>query len=252
MARAHGLFSALLVYQNGLADAIATQGGLLRIGLYAPRVGVGDLAGRLRQGFSTRPPWMDRIAPGNPVAQREAQRVDSTLAAMGITPRYLVAADTTTRPKLHMKANFFISPDVWNKLVLLPEWGPVVRAYIRYLGRAQGDPASRPSARDIPPDLMESQLALIRALEGVLSPDEKARSMAYFTIGSTNMDYRSMFLDGEVQVTMTGWNALPGLMDFIVLLGLCEWPATQEELDRLLPPPGGLTRSIASLLRNLL
>jgi hypothetical protein len=61
-----------------------------------------------------------------------------------------------------------------------------------------------------------------------------------------------MYLDGEVQITTTGWNTLPGLVDFFLLVGLTEWPQTQEELDRLLPPPGGMTRSLARLLRNLL
>jgi hypothetical protein len=252
MARAHGLFSTLLVFQNGLSDAIEARGGLFRIGFYAPKVGVGDLAGRIRQGISIREPWMDRLMPRNPEASREALRVDTTLAELGIERQYLVAGDTTAHPKLHMKANFFASGAVWAKLMALPEWGPVTRAYIRYVGRSQGDPASRPPATELPQDLRESNLRLVNALERTLTPEDKAKAIAYFTIGSVNMDYRSMFLDGEVMITMTGWNSLPGLMDFLILTGLCEWPTTQEHLDRLLPPPSGLTRSIASLLRNLL
>jgi hypothetical protein len=63
------------------------------------------------------------------------------------------------------------------------------------------------------------------------------------------MDYRSMVMDGEVQVTVTGWTTLAGLLDFAQLLGLSEWPETQGELDRLLPPVGGLKRKIANLGR---
>ena len=57
---------------------------------------------------------------------------------------------------------------------------------------------------------------------------------------------------GLFQLTMGGWNTLPGLIDFFLLVGLTRWPDTQEELDALLPPPGGMTNSLARLLRNLL
>ena len=58
-----------------------------------------------------------------------------------------------------------------------------------------------------------------------------------------------MVMDGEVQITMTGWNTLAGLIDFVLLAGLCEWVETLDELDALLPPPGGLTRSRANFMK---
>ena len=77
-------------------------------------------------------------------------------------------------------------------------------------------------------------------------PEEVAeRSMAYLTVGSTNMNYRSMVMDGEVQIAVTGWNTLTGLIDFLFIAGLSEW-------IELLPPPGGMTRSLANLIRMLL
>ena len=101
-------------------------------------------------------------------------------------------------------------------------------------------------------ELVRTYHLLAQALDSALSREDSQRSIAYFTVGSTNMNYRSMYLDGEVQITMTGWNTLPGLVDFFLLVGLTEWPDTQEKLDLLLPPPGGMTRSMARLLRNLL
>ena len=73
--------------------------------------------------------------------------------------------------------------------------------------------------------------------------------MAFFTVGSTNMDYRSMVMDGEVQITLGGWNSLAGLIDFLFIVGLCDWVETQEELDALLPPPSGMTRSMANFMK---
>jgi hypothetical protein len=63
------------------------------------------------------------------------------------------------------------------------------------------------------------------------------------------MDYRSMVMDGEVMVTIGGWQALYGFMDFMLLPGLCEWVETTGQLDALLPPPSGMVRGMAGLMR---
>ena len=55
--------------------------------------------------------------------------------------------------------------------------------------------------------------------------------------------------DGEVQVTLAGMRALNGVLDFLLLTGLCDWPETTEEIDELLPPPGWLKRRIASFVK---
>jgi hypothetical protein len=63
------------------------------------------------------------------------------------------------------------------------------------------------------------------------------------------MDYRSMVMDGEVMVTVTGWQALAGVLDFTLLNGLCEWVDDLDRLDELLPPPSGMTRKVANLMK---
>jgi len=50
-------------------------------------------------------------------------------------------------------------------------------------------------------------------------------------------------------VLVGGWQAIYGLIDFILLPGLCEWVETTEELDALLPPPSGFTRGLAGLMK---
>jgi len=50
-------------------------------------------------------------------------------------------------------------------------------------------------------------------------------------------------------VIMAGWQALYGFLDFLLLPGLCEWVDTTEELDALLPPPSGITRGMAGLMK---
>ena len=249
MARAHGLLGALIVLQNGLKQEIEAQGGLLKTGLYAPNVGVGDLAGRIRQGRTLDEPWLRDIYPSNPALRDAVDEMLPILEDVRVSPDYLVAADSTESPKLHLKANFFITPEAWDVLWSQPEWGPLGTEYLKYLARQEGPAETRPVGRDVPEALLKAVYDLSVAVEGRFTEDQIDRQFAYFTVGSTNMDYRSMVMDGEVQITMQGWSSLAGLIDFRFLVGLCEWVDTLEELDALLPPPSGMVRSMANFMK---
>ena len=252
MARAHGLMSALLVWRRELAEPLRAQGGMLRVGLYAPKVGVGDLVGRIRQGWMGRPAWMSGVNAPNPAVTAMLDSLPQMLAAAGYQATYLVGADSLARPKLHLKANSFAFVPGTDRMTAHPAWARVMREYVLYLAAQGAPPEQRRPAREAPAALAAAVLDLIRGVSAETPPEEFDRWISYFTVGSTNMDYRSMSLDGEVQVTMTHWNTLAGLMDFSIIEGLSEWPETQEELDRLLPPPSGLVRSLANLIRLLL
>jgi phosphatidylserine/phosphatidylglycerophosphate/cardiolipin synthase-like enzyme len=249
MARAHGLFSGVLVLKNGLEEQIEAEGGLLKVGLYAPRVGVGDLAGRIEQARTLTDPWLREIYVPNPALRSAVDSAMADLESANFSVDYLVASDTDESPKLHMKANYFITGEVWYTLMALPEWGPVFYEYLQYLALQTGPPEARPVGRDMPEELIASVADLAYALEARLTPEQAKANMAFFTVGSTNMDYRSMVMDGEVQITLGGWNSLAGLVDFLFIAGLCEWVDTQEELDALLPPPSGMTRSMANFMK---
>ncbi|HEX9166188.1 MAG TPA: hypothetical protein VF862_09775 [Gemmatimonadales bacterium] len=252
MARAHGLMSALLVWRRELAAPIRDRGGMLQVGLYAPKVRVGDLAGRIRTAWTGRPVWMADLTPDSPEASAVVDSLTDILTEAGYQDTYLTGADSLQQPKLHLKANLAISSPGWERLKGHPAWGRVVREYVLYLA-AQGGPLERRRpAQEAPGAFVAAVTDLIRAATAAVPEEELDRWISYFTVGSTNMDYRSMALDGEVQITMTHWNTLVGLLDFAVIDGLSEWPETQEELDRLLPPPSGLARSLANLLRILL
>ncbi|HEX5819697.1 MAG TPA: hypothetical protein VFY20_12495 [Gemmatimonadales bacterium] len=237
MARAHDLFSALIQFQQDLGGTMAAAGGMLKTGLYAPKVGVGDLVGRLQQGRAVQAPWADSLYPANPALDAVFDSAATLLA--GYRPRYLAGDDSVEAPKLHLKANLLLSGDAWEALLSRPEWARVVRTYLVHMAReSQLDARERGDARDRRPEIAEAVRDLARAVDAGAGPD--ARSVSYFTIGSANMDYRSMVMDGEVMLTVTRWNALSGMIDFLILDGLCEWVETQEALDGLLPPVGGM------------
>ena len=249
MARAHDLFAALIVMKNGLNEEIESRGGRLKTGLYAPNVGVGDLAGRIRQARDIEDPWLREIYVPNPAFKSAVDSIEHILEDAGYTGDYLITAESEEFPKLHMKANFFITGPIWYELMALPEWGPLMHQYYRYLALQMGPPEGRQAGRDVPEELIAAVHDLARALEAEITEEEAEHAMSFFTVGSVNMDYRSMVMDGEVQITMTGWGSLAGLIDFILIVGLTDWVDTLEELDALLPPPGGMTRTMANFMK---
>jgi hypothetical protein len=252
MARAHGLFSGMIVMKNALDAEIRSQGGIYKTGLYAPKVGVGDVEGRIRQAQTNSAPWLREVYPFNPSMRAAVDSVDTWLAEAGYQPNYLVNADSTEAPKLHMKANFFITGEAWDFVMQRPEWGPLLREYFQYLAYQTGPIGDRIPATQAPAPLREAALALALGVQADIPPEIGEHSFAYFTMGSTNLNYRSMVLDGEVEITITGWDTLSGLVDFLLIAGLSEWVEDLEHLDALLPPPGGMTRSIANLIKLLL
>ena len=213
---------------------------------------MGNIAGRFRQGLENSPPWTKQVYPENPAANAVIRNTAAILDSLGYEVKYLAGEEAEAKPKIHLKANFFASRTAWEAFLIRPELADVVREHIAYLARQAGgesEDGKAPDVRDVPDRLAANWLTVIKNLLRDLSPEEREELIYFFTVGSTNMDYRSMVMDGEVMVVLGGWQSLFGFFDFILLPGLCEWLETTEELDALLPPPGGFTRSMAGLMK---
>ncbi len=252
LARAHGLMGRLIVFSNEMAETLTEAGGLLKVGLYAPEQGVGDIAGRFKQADETRPAWLREVYPENPRVNAEVKNIGALLDSLGYSVNYLSDDDSEVKPKIHLKANFFASGTAWTKLMVRPELAGILRGHIEYLAMqvAPADTTGKaPDVQDYPEELKAGWMALVHGLLDDLTAAEKDELIYYFTVGSTNMDYRSMVMDGEVMVLLGGWQSLYGFMDFMLLPGLCEWLETTEQLDVLLPPPSGFTRGMAGLMK---
>ena len=65
--------------------------------------------------------------------------------------------------------------------------------------------------------LWEEQLD---AIAETTTPEERARAIAYLSVGSHNMDYRGLMMDGEVLYVTASRGVLPGMLDLVILLGL--------------------------------
>jgi hypothetical protein len=225
----------------------------LKVGLYAPRQVAGDIVGRFQQGMQIHEPWMSRVYHLNAAMDSVASNAGHYLDEIGYTPVSTTGEDSLETPKLHLKANLFASPQVWDGLMADPGWGEVLKLYIQYLARQQrrghGVETQAHSIREVPEALARKVSEVVNGYYDSLSPEQQNAMISFFTIGSANMDYRSEVMNGEVMVTIGGASGLVGAMDFMLLAGLCEWPATPEQVDELLPPPGWFTRRLSSFIK---
>jgi hypothetical protein len=252
MARSHGMLARLIVFSQAMEDQLEAEGGLLKVGLYNPRQGVADLAGRFTQGHGNMESWSRKVYPDNPAVSSVIANIEALLDSLGYEVTYLLGDEEGAQPKIHLKANFMASKLAWEKLCTARGGDDLVRDYIAYLAESsavENGKDSSPNLRQGPERLLKSWEVVIKNLLDDLSPGEESELIYYLTVGSTNMDYRSMVMDGEVQVILGGWQSLTGFLDFLLIPGLCDWVETTEELDALLPPPGGLTRKLAGLMK---
>jgi hypothetical protein len=72
------------------------------------------------------------------------------------------------------------------------------------------------------------------------------------TLGSHNQDRRSMLLDGEVLVAVSGWEALISSIDFALLLGSTPPVASTEEIKKAFPKTGSLMKRVAKWIKDLI
>lgn len=263
MARAHDLMERLIVFNQILQEPIQTAGGLLAVGLYAPRQDVGDLQGRFDQAMANYPSWLDRVIPELPGPNRQARRellsteVRAALEEVGYVDRHASDDPAQTSPKLHLKANFFASSTGWAKLMDRPELGPLLVEHMRYLAgqsliETTVTAEDLPDVRSAPEALVQAWIGLFDALFAEATPEERSEIAYYFTVGSVNLDYRSMVLNAETMIVVTGWQSLIGFVDFLLLPGLCEWVETPEQLDALLPAPSTVRRVLSNFIRVML
>jgi hypothetical protein len=247
MGLAHDLFARLIVVQQQLGAEIEAAGGMLKTGIYNPGIGVEDALNRFAAAYQNarRTPFLRRLFPVDPSLDSMLVRYRAlAMAAEGSNP-----AVGTATPKLHLKANWFSSREAWDKLVVRPELKEVLEAYILQLISPQHDSLG---AREIADALTEASRRLVDAFQRSEPPEELAKAVYYLIVGSANQDYRSMFMDGEASVLLSGWSTVVGLMDFGLIINLSVWIDDLEVLDALLPPPTPLQRRMARWIRSAL
>ena len=152
---------------------------------------------------------------------------------------------------LHMKANYFATPEAWDALLSRPEVARPLEIYFRELAlRKQA--LARGGYLDyrlMADHLLPPTREILLEYASGLSPEARSRLAVFFSIGSHNQNNRSMALDGEVALVVSGFSALFGLPDLLVIAGLSEWIDDLEELEALFPDYGGIRRRISHWIR---
>jgi hypothetical protein len=245
LALMHDLIARLLAARQVLGPEIARAGGLLRPGLYDPATSVDALATRvegLRQSLADNA-FLRELYGFTPAASAV---LDSARAILGPLPGDSGGALPALAPMLHFKGFMYVSGEPWSRLVHGPAMAEGMRQYLLQRGRQLREGAA--VTENVMADAMQqSEAAIINPLLNLLPLGELGRWAFFLQVGSPNNDYRSMVMDGEGAILVSGWTSLYALPDFILLTGLCSWPETRDELDRLLPPASGMRALLARL-----
>jgi len=247
MGITHDLFARLIVVQQELGPELEASGGMLKTGIYNPGLGVLEVEARFGAAYRNgrRTPFMRRLFP-------ISADLESMLTTLSQAPQPPGAERLVEEPspKLHMKAGFFATREGWDSLISRPEMAGVFEAFMALAeanGRTQG--MSMEARADL---ISASSQALVVAFMRSLTPEARSRVAYFLMVGSANMDYRSMLMDGEVAVLVSGWSSVVALIDFSLVMNLSVWVDDLALLDDLLPPPTGFQRAVARMVRPAL
>jgi hypothetical protein len=236
------------------SDEIQRAGGVLRVGLYAEDVPVDDMRRRIEifhDGIEQKP-ILQEVFDLDSTVVRKIHEAEVTFDSIP-----LVALRLRANPLLHMKNQLFGTREAFQAFELT-EWTPVVNRYLevrREQMNGELTPGITPSIlreRDSMSGwyLEDAHADLLR--NGGFDPQAEQRAIWMWTIGSMNQSFRSIALDGESLVTVTGHSALVSAIDFIFIMAIAEWPDTQADFDRWFPPrDGGIRLPHYELIRSL-
>ena len=264
MSRAQELYSQLLVARQSMAAEIARQGGSLNLGIYAVDKDVGDLHGRIQLFYDkvmTNPFILDFFDVAEGGAQRRralekrfARRTSQILARLkdaGFEPGYVTEDIADRKPKLHLKAQLFLSRGAEEVLKKM-DWPALMDAFITQAMKQVHDRHHYVSAKEawaVNERIWDKQLDAILAR---MTPAERSAVIAFLSVGSHNMDYRGLMMDGEVLYVTAGRGVLPGMLDLVFLLGISDWVNDAHQLDTLLPPYPEWKRKVGRFMKYAL
>jgi len=250
MALAKNVLGQLVRASNELSPALDGAGGLLKVGMYKPDVGVGDIPGKARQVAATyrSTPWLEALHGFGDADFRNLNALADSLEATGFRARYL-EGEALEAPKLHMKAHFFATAEAWDPMMVSPETERFLSAYLGQRAIQVAQEGQDRNLRSLQEALDPYVEGLFRAWQRNTGAGERGRAALYLLVGSHNQNFRSALLDGEVVVAVAGEDAVIGLADFMVVLGLSDWIEDPEELNSHFPPQSGIMKGLGHWAR---
>jgi len=265
MSRAQEIFAQMIVIQQRLGDEIEASGGRLRTGIYATDLDVGDLAGRAARhydGVISNPMFQDLrrdIDLTDPGVRAEVEeqfrkrkaRTLKKLAALGFEPGYITEDIEVRKPKLHLKAQIMLSEEAL-RIYQKVDWPRMGDEYFVHRAQQVHDRTEYEAVReewDSMSELWDREAARIFQ---ETTPEQREKAAGYLTVGSHNMDYRGMMMDGEVLYITSGGGITPGLIDLLLIASLSTWVEDLDSLDALIPPYNEWQRRIGRYIKYAL
>jgi hypothetical protein len=242
----------LLAIHDHLDAQLRQAHGALRVGIYASRVPVTDVAGRVaevRDGLA-RAPWIREVIPFDAEELAVLDRATAQAGRAQAEEPSIAQDEKPREPQLHQKTVFIARPGAIAALVHQPGWEDALGQAIRVQsqettklaetnGTAQRVDGAAPRATD----------SLLQRFERSLSEAERKQISFYFSLGTQNHDPRGLMLDGEASVIVSGFQASAGLVDLFYLMARTTWIERDSDIDRLVPAPRGLLARVAHLIR---
>jgi phosphatidylserine/phosphatidylglycerophosphate/cardiolipin synthase-like enzyme len=89
-------------------------------------------------------------------------------------------------------------------------------------------------------------------VEALSEPEDVEKAAGYLTVGSHNMDYRGMMMDGEVLYVTSGSGIMVGFRDLLTILGVSTWVDELDELEALVPAYSEWQRRVGRFIKYAL
>jgi phosphatidylserine/phosphatidylglycerophosphate/cardiolipin synthase-like enzyme len=266
MSRAQEIFTEMIVLQQLMKSELESVGGALHTGIYAVDVDVGDLAGRaalqydnLLESRRVVESFLDFSALEDPERwseyvegnRRNKARILEALAEAGFEPDYAVDDVDKRKPKLHMKAQLLVNRAGLDNIAQV-DWGMLIERWTSRQARRIAGGEEYGSVRDRWRDdarVWRGQAELARSRR---PPEEHEKALGYLTVGSHNMDYRGMMMDGEVIYVTSGLGVMPAFRDLLVIAGVSTWVDDLDELEALVPAYSEWQRRVGRFIKYAL
>jgi hypothetical protein len=247
LGRSHETLARLMTAQLLLQDRISSAGGLLRVGLYRTRLPANDIPGKVRlaHGALKEQPWLRELFGFEMAVVERLGEMALALDGLDMEPVAFREFAFDATPKLHLKANFFASPEAWT-LMRRPEWPDEAQAYMLVRVNQLQSRATAVSTFDgLQKAIADVGGGMVREWSAALDDDVRERVVFYTLMGSHNQNNRSLVIDAEVGFLMSGWPAIIPQIDLVVIIGQTTWLDDPSDLAALLPLDTGWKRRVA-------
>jgi hypothetical protein len=254
LSRANELFERLIIFQHEMEVQLDAAGGMLKTGLYDTDIDVGNIPARLQaatQGLQV--PWMREALQIPDDWEPQFARADTMFKNFEV--EYVLEDGEVRRPKLHLKTSLVVSAGVLRALIAAPEWPSFVREYVeqRMLDvQSERSVDEYRDVRELGRSLREDFFDLVRSVGENSTEVQRETAVFYHIVGSSNQDYRSMLMDGEVALVISGKASIHGLLDALMLAGAAVWLEDVEVLNEYLPRYEGFKWKSSRWIKNML